>query len=306
MKNSKIAWTQHTFNPWIGCAKVSAGCLNCYAEQETFARVKRANGVELWGEHAPRHLTSDEYWKQPLRWNEAAHAAGERQRVFCGSMCDWLDDWVRPAVLAHLMQLVCLTPDLIWLLLTKRPEKWRARMEACLAHCAYNGNMHLVEDWLDGRNTGCSAFPRNVWVGVSCETMLVRRAEAMLEIPVHEDQCFISAEPLLGPLDFEGDVAALARWVIVGGESGPKARPCDVRWIEGVVEQCQSDKVPVFVKQLGSRPITQSGGQYGISDLKGGNLAEWPMRLRVQELPGFWGGGTNGTDMTDQGKGEMA
>jgi protein gp37 len=110
MKNSNIEWTDHTFNPWIGCTKVSPGCFICYAEQLDITRFSKVLGeaskaqpVSHWGPGAPRHRTSEAYWKQPLRWNAEADpdtgdsglpaALGHRRpRVFCASLADWLDE----------------------------------------------------------------------------------------------------------------------------------------------------------------------------------------------------------------------
>jgi protein gp37 len=136
-----ISWTDMTFNPWIGCAKVSPGCAHCYAATDTFARVKRAQGVELWGKGKPRHRTSEAYWKDPVKWNkEAALTVGEggifgdvhRPRVFCASLADWLDDEVPIEWLAELMTLIGKTPNLDWQLLTKRPENFRWRIRRVL------------------------------------------------------------------------------------------------------------------------------------------------------------------------------
>ena len=116
---TKIAWTDHTFNPWWGCVKVSPGCANCYAE--TFAK---RTGHAVWGAETDRRFFGDKHWAEPVKWNLAAAKAGVRRRVFCGSMCDvfegprpLLDDWRD-----QLWTLIRYTPNLDWLLLTKRPE----------------------------------------------------------------------------------------------------------------------------------------------------------------------------------------
>lgn len=124
-EQTAIEWCDATFNPWIGCTKVSpGGCANCYAEVSTPARVKRAAGVETWGPHGQRQRTSAHNWKQPLAWNAAADAFeaehGRRRRVFCASLADVFDNAVPPVWRSDLFKLIVETPRLDWLLLTKR------------------------------------------------------------------------------------------------------------------------------------------------------------------------------------------
>src|SRR5476651_1545431 len=112
MKNSKIGWTDHTFNPWIGCQKVSPGCDHCYAEAQN--KFRKWNGG-TWGPHAPRKRTSEANWRKPLQWNAAAKAAGVRAKVFCASLADWLDNKAPREGRADLANLICATPNLDWL-----------------------------------------------------------------------------------------------------------------------------------------------------------------------------------------------
>ena len=138
-ENSGIEWTHHTFNPWIGCDHVSPGCDNCYAEAGTNARVSRGKGLPLWGADAHRQVTSAGYWRKPLLWDREAAEAGERHKVFCASLADVFEDFrgdllvtgsPRPLprmealddVRARLWALIEGTPNLDWLLLTKRPQ----------------------------------------------------------------------------------------------------------------------------------------------------------------------------------------
>lgn len=327
-EETKIQWCDHTFNPWIGCAKVSPGCANCYAEVST---PSRARGIK-WGKGQPRQRTSAGNWREPLRWNRQAekrrvlelHSVGagevhnfQRPRVFCASLADWLDDEVPIEWLADLLKLIHDTPNLDWLLLTKRPENFAHRLHK-VCHEAKN---ELAVRWHMLREA-----PANVWIGTTVEDQqrADERIPALLRIPARVR--FLSVEPLLGAVDF--DVASLvaakqrtercfADWVIVGGESGAKARPCNVEWIRGVVRQCQAAGVPCFVKQLGAQPrgwcrhfLNLEGHDaeddpahycdaYEASDTtnpcsrcvflehpKGGDPAEWPVDLRVREFPG--------------------
>lgn len=314
-ESTKIQWTDHTFNPWIGCAKVSAGCKHCYAEQGTTARISASKGLPLWGESAARHVTSASYWREPLRWNRAAEKEGVRRRVFCASLADVFEarpDLIEPR--ARLFQLVLDTPHLDWLLLTKRPENaqtlWHDAFTDTLSKFARE---HLGDESLpfDARPPAGPWLP-NIWLGTTCED----QEHANLRIPhllgIPAAIRFISYEPALGPISFPkvpgfnkagGLGPDLSKWwIIVGGESGSKARPFDIAWARSVIEQCAVPGVPVFVKQLGACPKRRCelgsgcaaclnlGGVVGPHSIdlqhpKGGDMSEWPEDLRVRELP---------------------
>ena len=204
MKNSKIEWCDHTFNPWVGCAKVSAGCTNCYAETLMDARYGRVQ----WGKGNPRQRTSEVYWKQPLKWNrEAADpklgTRAERPRVFCGSLCDWLDEEVPIGWLFDLLKLPASTSNLDWLLLTKRPENLLPRMRKILEWFPTTRltleearGLTLADAFLNGGGT----VMQNIWIGTSVENqeMAEKRIPELLKIPAKVR--FLSCEPLLGPI----------------------------------------------------------------------------------------------------------
>lgn len=263
---TKIEWADKTWSPWHGCTKVSPGCANCYAE--TWAK---RFGADIWGQGKPRRINAD--WDKPRRWNE--RAGGKVVRVF-PSLCDVFDAEVPAEWLERFLCLVADTPHLTWLVLTKRPElvatKW--------------GKI--------SRNRGCSAWlPDNLWLGVSVED----QARAAERIPVLPDipirWRWISVEPMIGPVDLFRAAGIMGvgmmniiDWVVVGGESGPGARPCDLAWIRAVVEQCRAARVPCFAKQLGSNPVMEPGPiSWPITHLKGGDPMEWPEDLRVREWP---------------------
>jgi protein gp37 len=216
MQNSHIEWTDHTFNPWEGCTKVSPGCTNCYAE----ARNQRFSGGENWGKGAPRRRTSIQNWKQPLKWDREARGEGReslecpsceapwkecdcgfaqrRPRVFCASLADWLDDEVPIEWLADLLKLIHDTPNLDWQLLTKRPQNWRRRVEQVSERFRIAGDairMPWATSWLEGDS------PENVWLGTSVENqeMADKRIPALLQIPAKVR--FLSCEPLLEAVD---------------------------------------------------------------------------------------------------------
>lgn len=243
--------------------------------------------------------------------DHAEFVAYQRPRVF-PSLCDWLDDEVSLNWLADFLALIQLTPNLDWLLLTKRPEKWRERIDAAAVASTPFHQRWLV-DWLRGKP------PENVWFGVSVEDQ--KRADERIpelrEIPAVVR--WLSMEPLLGPVrihemttgfpmhirrDGSGVGAPTwLQWIVVGGESGPQARPCSVEWIRSIILQGRQAGVPVFVKQIGNRPIAKESELWRshgepddwkpgtsvvpmkIHDSKGGDPSEWPEDLRVRQFP---------------------
>lgn len=239
-ENSKISWTNHTFNPWMGCVKVSSGCANCYAETLVTGRM----GRDVWGADKPRQVTSDANWKKPRKWNRDAEKAGERLRVFCASLCDVFEDHpTANATRPRVFELIRETPNLDWLVLTKRPE----RMPEC-----------LPEDWGHG-------WP-NVWLGTSVEdNSVIYRAVHLRRVPAVVR--FISYEPAIGPVD-QLNLLGI-HWLICGGESGPGFRPMDLQWARDIRDRCAEEGVAFFFKQ-------QSNFRPGIGDLDGEVPQEYP------------------------------
>lgn len=247
-KNSAIQWTHHTFNPWHGCCRVSKGCERCYAERLS----NRYRPGEFWGANASRRFFGCKHWQGPIAWNKAADN-GEQVRVFCGSMCDVFED---PTHLgAHIATqleheryqlfngLIPATPQLTWLLLTKRPE---------------NIARFTPSWWRD-------AWPDNVWVGATIEDQDAadERIPVMLSVPAPVR--FLSCEPLLGSVDLGlfgtvpedlglgyVPVGERINWVIAGCESNGARlsdRPTELAWLESLREQCSDAGVPFFLKQ---------------------------------------------------------
>lgn len=320
-ETTKIAWCRSTFNPWIGCAKVSPGCDHCYAEAQD-ARGRWDEGRRHWGVGVPRYRTSAANWRVPLAWNRKA--ARERRTglgfwpVFCGSLCDVFDNEVPEEWRGALWELIEATPHLTWLLLSKRIG---------------NAVKMLPRSWV--------TTPKdNVWLGAS----VVNQEEADRDIPkllkTPAAKRFVSYEPALGPVDFDGGIydgpgylrgwhteprhasgcdgsCSAGRcpqpaqiqnerldWIIIGGESsqgGKEARPFNLAWARSTIAQCRMAGVSVFVKQLGSAPFERVDDcrslrvkdyelrwRYVFPDLKdhaGADPAEWPEDLRVQEWP---------------------
>lgn len=225
-EESKISWTDNTFNPWMGCVKVSAGCANCYAEQLVTGRM----GRDVWGADKQRQVTSAQNWHNPVKWNRKALKEGRRVKVFCASLCDVFEDHEvannnRPMLFALIRD----TPHLDWLLLTKRPE----RLRACLPY-----------DWGQG-------WP-NVWLGTSIEdNAVIGRADFLRQVPAVVR--FISYEPAIGPVD-ELELDGID-WLICGGESGSNFRELDPQWARDIRDRCDAADVAFFFKQLsGFRP----------------------------------------------------
>jgi protein gp37 len=257
MENSKIEWTHHTFNPWIGCAKVSPGCAHCYAETLMDTRYGRVK----WGKGQPRSRTSEANWRKPRQWNKAAEGAKERPRVFCASLADWLDDEVPIQWLAELMDLTRETPNLDWLLLTKRPQNFDRLADAML-HAEQDTRYWLAE-WSGGE------APHNVWVGTTVEDQqrADERIPILFDIPAVVR--FLSCEPLLEDLDlsaFMGECCTICDtiqrynfgidWIICGGESGPGARPMEPMWARSLRNESQTGGAAFFFKQWGGNKST--------------------------------------------------
>jgi protein gp37 len=250
-ENSAIEWCDHTFNPWIGCTKVSAECVTCYAEEESLRR-----GWAEWGSGKPRHVTSTEYWKAPLKWNRVAQITGERPRIFCASLADVFDD-DDPQVdrlRERLFELISMTPYLDWLLLSKRPENFASMLP--WLKC-YPGSL------LYGRNS--SPWP-HVQLGVSVGVKATKwRIDLLRETPAAVR--FISHEPLLedlGDLNLEG-----IHQGIVGGESKRverhKSRPMHPDWARALRFQYNSQGIPFFFKQWGDWSAAYNPEAYAIT-----------------------------------------
>lgn len=291
MGKTAIQWTDFTFNGWVGCQRVSPGCEHCYAEAYDKrvgglpkAQRKDPNVQELrWGPKAPRVRTSDANWRKPFQWdnaalqaNVAADIAGRprpaRPRVFCSSLADVFED--RPELEEWrnaLFGVIASTPHLDWQLLTKRPEN--------LAKMNFRNVLGAPWDW-----------PANVWLGTTAENQewLIKRLKPLLEGSADAPVRFISYEPALGRIDpYFFEMAALD-WVIVGGESGPGARPFNLDWARSIVDWGKQTNTAVFVKQIGENPYDESTGwldRIEYKDRHGGDPAEWPVELRVRQFP---------------------
>lgn len=293
-ENSAIEWTRHTWNPWTGCTKVSEGCKYCYMYREKERYKPDGEKYDALTEHQKLYydptlvLRSEGNFKKPLAWHKklTGQEPLTERLVFTCSYSDFFheaaDGW-RPEAFGIMRQ----TPDLIYQIVTKRPERICGQ---------------LPDDWwkFDGRkdlHRDKSRY-KNIWLGTTVELPdhLERRFYELIEADAEVN--FLSIEPLLGDIApalrglFEKfrrndpAISSVLHWVIVGGESGNDSgkyryRPCELEWIQNVVDVCKAFGVPVFVKQLG----TYLHHRFLLKDLKGGDWREWPEALRVRQFP---------------------
>lgn len=233
MSISKIEWTDYTWNPWIGCTKVSQGCQNCYAE--TLA--KRFKLAE-WGKGKEREIASDNVWDQPIKWNKKAKKENKIYKVFLGSMMDYFDESVEDTIRLNILTRIIVTRHLVYLILTKRID-YALRYLSTIKKYRFN-------------------IPKNIMIGVSICT----HREAAEKIPVLLEikkltgcNVFISMEPLLEEIHIPSLFMQKIDWVIVGGESGHKARPMNPEWARIIRNQCNKSNTPFFFKQWGEWSI---------------------------------------------------
>lgn len=323
MGASAIEWTDVTWNPVRGCSRVSEGCRNCYAERQAarfsdpgqYAHgfVERTPGGPRWTgrvELVPEKLLEPLSWRKP-------------RRVFVNSMSDLFHEAVPFEAIDRVFGVMALARQHTFQVLTKRPERMREFLNGPMRADRWIALMEWmaeVKPDADIRDFGLrieagKLLASNVWLGVSVEDQATADARIPVLLDTPAAVRFVSYEPALGPIDlravrisdgcaedvlgdgeWRGEPAAPPGidWVIVGGESGPGARPCELAWIRSVARQCAEAKVACFVKQLGAHPIEfwetepwepNASGPFVLRDRKGGDPAEWPADLRVREFP---------------------
>lgn len=273
MSKSKIEWTDATWNPITGCTKLSEGCRNCYAERMS----KRLAGRCGYPKDKPFSVTlHPEKLEDPLKWKKP-------RKIFVNSMSDLFHDDVPDGILCQVFNIMALTQQHTYLILTKRPE----RMKKFLAEEAFLTCINCKGSGCDQcDNTGYQSWVNrpypNVWLGVSVENQAAadERIPLLLQAPVAVR--FISAEPLLGPVNLTnldqgwqtnaltGKQSDMGRpwydtgnldWVIVGGESGPGARPMHPDWVRSLRDQCQAAGTKFFFKQFGEWIVPEDGAE---------------------------------------------
>jgi len=323
--HSHIQWTDATWNPVTGCSKVSQGCKHCYALRDwpRLAAPRTPPNVYT-GRAFTDVMAHPERLDQPLRWRKP-------RRVFVNSMSDLFHESVPFEFIEKVFGVMANAKRHTFQVLTKRPERMRdftvrfspdgdgfVTLNGERAMGGYRGPVFPDYGW---------PLP-NVWLGVSVEDQATADERIPLLLQTPAAVRFVSYEPALSAIDFtpflwgkndrvdtvcqncprdhdcecgyhtRRDLKLPAiDWIIAGGESGPKARPCDVAWLRSTVEQCKAAGVPCFVKQLGAN-VTLSTDEiermtgvrtlphrWDLRDRKGGDMAEWPEDLRVRELP---------------------
>ena len=230
-EKTKIEWCDATFNPWMGCTKVSPACDNCYAE----ALMDTRYGQVRWGAGEDRRRTAASTWNLPRKWNRQAEASGERPFVFCASLADVFDKEVDPVWRADLFVMIDETPNLVWLLLTKRI-----------------GNVLRMMAGI--------RMPRNVAFGATMATQEEYDRDRMkladVKFALHPLFTFGSFEPLLGPVILD---KSAPDWIIVGGESGKQARPMELEWARSIKRQSDELGRVFNFKQVGGRTADKGG-----------------------------------------------
>ena len=327
---TSIEWTDKTWNPVVGCSRVSKGCERCYAERVAHrGMLPQHKGLTVLGKHGPRWTGEVRFLAdrlaEPLSWRKP-------RRVFVNSMSDLFHESLSIPDIARVFAVMAQAERHTFQVLTKRAKRMREVLasqlfwaDVDLAHIEMFSGDGGTDDDRDRVANACGArvLP-NVMLGVSVEDQATadERIPHLLACPAAVR--WVSYEPALGPVDFglvgtlpasmTGGAYVLAaewlHWIVVGGESGPGARPFDVAWARSVIAQCRDAGVPVFVKQLGAVPHVGDAGAgwavtygergrhwrmddnatdpltvYEIRDRKGGDMSEWPEGLRVRQWP---------------------
>ncbi len=319
---TKIEWTDDSWNPVRGCTRVSEGCRNCYAERQS-ARNFPSHRSPTTGEAFAILTDSGPRWTgkveliesklvEPLHWRKP-------RRVFVNSMSDLFHENLSYPDILHIFQVMAKCPRHTFQILTKRPAKMRELLSLCwwrnLGHSPEMGGDVWVKVIAGEQQAGDQNFLPNVWLGVSVENQPTadERIPELLGTPAAIR--FVSYEPALAEVDFlnlnngngwlTGRLNALTGWRIkgcgyqipaelrgldwgiVGGESGPGARPFNLEWARNTIRQFQAAEVPLFVKQLGSHPVSNNPADlpHLAATGKGGNPEDWPNDLRVRQFP---------------------
>jgi protein gp37 len=330
---TSIEWTDRTWNPTRGCTRVSEGCRNCYAERMAGRGFSWSKGFATSTPAGPRWTGKvaliPEALDEPLRWRKP-------QRVFVNSMSDLFHESLPDEVIDEVFARMAVCQEHTFQVLTKRPERMRAYMDRAFASQPTVRCIGLEREGdmiLSTHSQGYASWPLpNVWLGVSVEDQATADERIPLLLQTPAAVRFISLEPQLEAvrpilqwssccgkswpnylpgsmyersstycpacgyaLTVHGAVTGID-WLIVGGESGPGARPFDIAWARSVVRQCKAAGVAVFVKQLGARPVCTAEvsdwvprfvtNAVSLRDRKGGDPAEWPEDLRIRQFPG--------------------
>jgi protein gp37 len=274
-----IEWTDSTWNPIRGCSRVSEGCRNCYAEsmalrfsgpgQPYEGLAVLQNGHALWTgkiQFVEKHLLDPLKWRAGIR--DQGTGSSRPRRIFVNSMSDLFHENVTDEMRDRIFAVMALCPQHTFQVLTKRPERMLEYFATGLLGTVREAFVGRQAQMVNQARTGLpvlkwSGLPLpNAWLGVSVENQATADARIPMLLKTPAAVRFISAEPLLGPVNLKVTAAAscvmdcLNRhdgldWVICGGESGPHARPMNPDWARGLRDQCQAAGVPFFFKQWG-------------------------------------------------------
>jgi len=294
---SNIQWTNETWNPLVGCSKISVGCARCYAAEATkSARLQQFPQYQMVKDWDGTIAFVEKQLLKPLSWKAS-------KKVFVCSMSDIFHANVKDEWIDKIFAVMAFARQHTFQILTKRPKRMQQYLSESAtvdrieeAGYSFTHNMDCINNW---------PLP-NVWLGTSIENQEVvdQRIPYLLNTPAVVR--FLSCEPLLESVDLssylsdflwadlDGKYLPGVSWVIVGGESGTKSRPCHRNWIESIVTQCQEASVAVFVKQWGQNAIgyapyidgvAVSHSRIKLKNRKGGDMAEWPETIRVRQFP---------------------
>lgn len=263
--NTKVPWAHHSFNSWWGCTKTKySGCVNCYAEKYASSK-----GYDIWGKGKKRRYFPKSHFQQLLTWQKNAAIAGEYHRIFIGSLCDVFDDEVSNYWRNQLWQYFDVTPNLIKMLTTKRPQNIVGMYPA---------------EWLSNpRKDACFLFSVSDQESADEIIPLAAKIPALVR--------GISYEPAIGPINFAGLIEIKHtqytpdnnfHWIVIGGESAG-GRPFELDWAYDTELFCRHAGISFYMKQLGSH----LAAEYGIADIdpKGEMLDHIPEDLRIREFP---------------------
>lgn len=318
---TSIEWTDETWNPTRGCSRVSEGCRNCYAERiaarfngtdivDGQRKLRTFAGFAIRGQDGP-HWTGrveliESKLQEPLHWRKP-------RRVFVNSMSDLFHENLPYPDILHIFQTMGKCPRHTFQILTKRSAKMRELLSLFwwrnLGHSPAMGGDHWVKVIAGEQRAGDQNFLPNVWLGVSVENQQTADERIPLLLQTPAALRFVSYEPALGQVDFtalngriggtrldclsgrwddDDSCGESVDWIIVGGESGPGARPFHLEWAREAIRQCKAAGVPVFVKQLGSRLVGETADLIYLASMdsrKGGDWDQWPPDLRIRQFP---------------------
>lgn len=313
---TNISWTNETWNPIVGCSKISAGCQKCYAaEAAKSARLQQFTQYKDVKNWDGTTVFVDSQLLKPLGWKKS-------KKIFVCSMSDLFHENTPDEWISKVFAVMALCPQHTFQVLTKRPDRmfeyfqncpW-SRIASCLEFIPNVAVSEIAKALILVRNIRDkkTQFLPNAWIGVSVENQKAADDRIPLLKQVPAAVRFLSCEPLLGLVDLRSHLGLCTGcqscefqgghrlteskifWAILGGESGPGSRPCDVEWMRSIVRQCNQAGVAVFVKQLGSNVVQQHPYIEGVAvsfsrlkfkDRKGGGIAEFPEDLQVREFP---------------------